>query len=240
VLAGKTAVVTGASRGIGRVIACRFHEAGANVVASARSRAALEDLAQQLGRERCLPVAGDVTRLADLDEVFRRSQSAFGGADVLCHSAGCYPLKPIDEMSEGEWDEVVRTNLTSTFLAVKACLPVFREGGGGRIVLVSSITGSRVGYPGLAHYSASKAGMLGFMRTAALELLPANVTINAVEPGGIDLDLQDRRESPLGHRGSSADVSAAVLFLASDEARFITGQSIVVDGGQTLHMHPSE
>jgi 3-oxoacyl-[acyl-carrier protein] reductase len=139
---------------------------------------------------------------------------------------------------------VLRTNLTSSFLAVKACLPHLRASGAGRVVLISSITGPRTGYPGLAHYGAAKAGMLGFMRTAALELAPWRVTVNAIEPGSIQTERQaelvgEQCESrlasiPLGHRGEPRDVAEAALFLASDAARFVTGQTLVVDGGQLL------
>jgi 3-oxoacyl-[acyl-carrier protein] reductase len=139
---------------------------------------------------------------------------------------------------------VIDTNLTSTFLAVRACMPVMREQRYGRIVLTSSITGVRTGYPGLSHYSATKAGMLGFMRTAALELAPFGITINAVEPGSIRTEgLAGLGEEaiatmvehiPVGSLGEPEDIAYTVLFLASDGARFITGQTIVVDGGQTL------
>jgi 3-oxoacyl-[acyl-carrier protein] reductase len=243
-LPGATAIVTGASRGIGRGIARAFWEADANVVAVARTETALEQLAEELDGSRCLPVVADVTSEEDMVRAVASATDRFGAVDVLCHNAGIYPEVTLAEMTRDDWDEVLETNLTSTFLAVKASQPVMQDQRRGRIVLISSITGVRVGYPGLSHYGATKAGMAGFMRGAALELAPFGITINAIEPGSIRTeglaDLGDEaiasmeRHIPLGHLGEPADIAAASLFLASDGARFITGQTIVVDGGQTL------
>jgi 3-oxoacyl-[acyl-carrier protein] reductase len=243
-LAGATAIITGASRGIGRGIARVFWDAEANVVAVARTEAALEQLAQELDDSRCLPVVADVTSEDDMARAVAAATDRFGGVEVLCHNAGIYPEVTIAEMTRDDWEAVVETNLTSTFLAVKACQPVMQDQCRGRIVLISSITGVRVGYPGLSHYGATKAGMAGFMRGAALELAPFGITINAIEPGSILTeglaDLGDEaiasmeRHIPLGHLGEPTDIGATALFLASDAARFITGQTIVVDGGQTL------
>jgi 3-oxoacyl-[acyl-carrier protein] reductase len=243
-LDGATAIVTGASRGIGRGISSVFSEAGANVVAVARSEAALDTVAEQLGRSRCLPVVGDVTKGDDMLRVVREAKERFGAVDVVCHNAGIYPEVTIAEMTKADWDEVIETNLTSTFLVIKACQPVMREQGRGRVVLISSITGVRVGYPGLSHYGATKAGMAGFMRGAALELASDGITINAIAPGSIRTEglaglgeeaiASMERHIPLGCLGEPEDIGGAALFLASDQARFITGQTIVVDGGQTL------
>jgi 3-oxoacyl-[acyl-carrier protein] reductase len=243
-LAGRTAIVTGASRGIGRGIATVFSEAGANVALFARTEDVLDELAASLGADRTIAVVGDVTNAADLARVVGAARERFGCLDVLCHNAGIYPEAPIEEIGIEEWQHVLDTNLTSTFLAVKACMPVMREQKYGRIVLISSITGSRVGYPGLAAYSATKAGMSGFMRTAALELAPFGVTINSIEPGSIRTEglaglgaealASMVQHIPLGSLGEPHDIGNTAMFLASDGARFITGQTIVVDGGQTL------
>src|SRR5262249_8104187 len=149
---------------------------------------------------------------------------------------------------ESDWDQVQAVNLKGTFFAVKACASLMKKQNYGRIVLTSSITGPVTGYPGWAHYGATKAGMLGFMRTAAIELARHNITINAVLPGNIrtegliDLgaDYLRRMEAaiPLGKLGEVEDVGYAALFLASDEARFITGQTLIVDGGQVLPESP--
>jgi 3-oxoacyl-[acyl-carrier protein] reductase len=243
-LQGRTAVVTGASRGIGRGIANVFSQAGANLVLMARRQEGLDAVARELDPDRTLTFAGDVRRAADIERVIQLARDRFGRLEVLCHNVGIYPETPIEEMTEQQWHEVIDTNLTSTFLAVKACMPVMREQRYGRIVLSSSITGVRVGYPGLSHYGASKAGMLGFMRSAALELAPFSVTINAVVPGevrteglaGLGEDAIATMISyiPLRSLGEPEDIANTALFLASDGARFITGQSVVVDGGQTL------
>jgi 3-oxoacyl-[acyl-carrier protein] reductase len=237
-------VGTGASRGIGRGIARVFSHAGANVVLMARGQEGLDAVAGELDPARTLVVAGDVTSAADLERVIGSARERFRRLDVFCHNAGIYPETPLEDITLDEWHTVIDTNLTSTFLGVQACAPAMREQRYGRIVLVSSITGVRVGYPGLSHYSATKAGMLGFMRTAALELAPFGITINGVEPGSIRTEglagLGEEaiaamvRHIPIGSLGEPEDIAHAALFLASDGARFITGQTVVVDGGQTL------
>lgn len=243
-LKGRTAIVTGASRGIGRGIAKVFAQAGANVVLMARTQEALERVARELDGGPAIAVVGDVTRSEDIEAAVAAACDRFGRLDIFCHNAGIYPQTPIEQIDMDEWRSVIDTNLTSTFLAVKACMPVMRHQDYGRIVLISSITGSRVGYPGLSHYSATKAGMSGFMRTAALELAPFHATINGIEPGAIRTEGlaglgQEAIDSmiahiPLGSLGEPEDIARTALFLASDGARFITGQTIVVDGGQTL------
>lgn len=243
-LEGRTAIVTGASRGIGRGIATVFAQAGANVVLVARTQETLDRVSRELEGSRAITVAADVTRGEDIEAAIGAAREHFGRLDIFCHNAGIYPQCPIEQIDVDEWRRVIDTNLTSTFLAVKACMPIMRAQQYGRIVLISSITGSRVGYPGLSHYSATKAGMSGFMRTAALELAPFHATINGIEPGAIRteglVDLgQEAIDSmiahiPLGSLGEPEDIGRTALFLASDSARFITGQTIVVDGGQTL------
>jgi 3-oxoacyl-[acyl-carrier protein] reductase len=243
-LNGRTAIVTGASRGIGRGISKVFSQAGANLVLMARGQDGLDAVAGEIDPARTVAVAGDVTDAGDLRRVVDSARERFGGVDVLCHNAGIYPETPLEEITLEEWHMVLDTNLTSTLLAVQACTPAMRERQYGRIVLVSSITGVRVGYPGLSHYSASKAGMLGFMRTAALELAPFGITINGVEPGSIrteglaglgeDAIASMIKHIPIGSLGEPEDIAHTALFLAGDGARFITGQTVVVDGGQTL------
>jgi 3-oxoacyl-[acyl-carrier protein] reductase len=241
---GRTVIVTGASRGIGRGISQVFAQAGANVVLMARGQEGLDAVAADLDPDRTIAIAGDVTSRTDLDRAINAARQRFGRLDVFCHNVGIYPETPLEQVTLEEWQTVIDTNLTSTLLAVQACAPAMREQRYGRIVLVSSITGVRVGYPGLSAYSATKAGMLGFMRTAALELAPFGITINGVEPGSVRTEglVKLGEEAiasmithiPIGSLGEPEDVAHTVLFLASDGARFITGQSVVVDGGQTL------
>ena len=243
---GKVAIVTGASRGIGRGIARLFAGSGASVLLVARTESTLQAVAGEIADAggTCEVVVGDITRAEDNERMVQAAVERFGRLDVLCHNAGIYPEARIEDMQLDDWDHVFRTNLTSTFLGVKAALEVMKRQQQGRIVLISSITGPRVGYPGLAHYAATKSGMNGFMRTAAVELAPHGITINAVEPGSIRTEgLAGLGEEaiatmegyiPMGMLGEPEDIGHAAMFLASDGARFITGQSIVVDGGQIL------
>jgi 3-oxoacyl-[acyl-carrier protein] reductase len=169
---------------------------------------------------------------------------AQGGLDVMCANAGAFPQTKIVDMDVDEWDGVMAVNLRSSFLCVKAAIPHFDKAGKGRVILTSSITGPVTGYPGWSHYGASKSGQLGFLKTAAMELARYNTTINAVMPGNIYTEgLQDLGQEyldtmaasiPLKRLGSIEDIGNAALFFASDEAGYITGQQIIVDGGQIL------
>jgi 3-oxoacyl-[acyl-carrier protein] reductase len=189
-------------------------------------------------------VAADLARPEAARALAAAAEAQFGGIDILCANAGIFPAAPLASMTPEQWDEVLDTNLKGSFLAVSACLPALQRSPHGRIVLTSSITGPITGYPGWSHYGASKAGQLGFMRTAAIELAPHGITVNAVLPGNVATEgLAANGEAylaemaaaiPLRRLGSVADIANAALFLASDEAAFITGQTLVVDGGQTL------
>lgn len=240
-------MVVGGVRGIGRAIAERLCAEGASLVLVDINEGGGEATARALG-ERGWPagfVAGDTSRRADLERAAATAVERFGGLHILCQNAGIFPQTLIEDIEEDEWDRVLAVNLKGAFLALRSCLPAMREQGYGRIVLTSSITGARVGQPRNAHYGASKAGMIGFIRTAAIELARFGITINAVEPGNIltegiqsghdEAFFRDQVEAiPLGRLGSPEDVARAVAFLASDDAGYITGQSIVVDGGQIL------
>lgn len=245
-ITGRSTIVTGASKGIGKGIAAVFAKAGAKVMVVGRNEAdglaTVEELRAAGGTaEWC---AADVTDWDAVQEMVARTAEAFGGVDILCANAGAFPQTKIIDMDPSEWDGVMATNLKSTFLCVKACIPAFEKVGKGRVVVTSSITGPVTGYPGWAHYGASKAGQLGFLKTAAMELARYNTTINAVMPGNIITEgLKDLGESymnsmaasiPLKRLGAVEDIGNAALFFASDEAGYITGQQIVVDGGQIL------
>jgi 3-oxoacyl-[acyl-carrier protein] reductase len=245
-LTGRTALVTGGTRGIGRGIAEVLCAAGARVVISGRDA----DRGQKAADGIATPYApcrfrrADVRSQEDMESLAGYAAEQFGSLDVLVHNAGVYPEVALEQMSEDDWDLIHDTNLKSTFFAFRACLPFLRESPAGRIILVSSITGPVTGYPGLAAYGASKAGMEGFMRTAAIEVAPYRITVNAVAPGSIrteglaDLGAQAIASMealiPLKRLGEPRDVGGAVLYLASDLASFVTGQSLVVDGGQIL------
>jgi 3-oxoacyl-[acyl-carrier protein] reductase len=245
-LTGRSVIVTGASRGIGRGIAHRFGLAGCQVLVVSRKLSEAERVAEEIAAAggMAAALAADVTRSADMRAMADAAIEKFGSIDILCANAGVFPSSPLASMTEAEFDLVLGTNLKGSFLAVSACLPAMRDKRNGRIILTSSITGPVTGFTGWAHYGASKAGQLGFMRTAALELAPYGITVNAVLPGNIATEgLADMGSDyirsmeasiPLRRLGSVADIANAALFFASDEAAYITGQSLVIDGGQIL------
>jgi 3-oxoacyl-[acyl-carrier protein] reductase len=245
-IADRSVVVTGASRGIGRGIARVFASAGARVLVTGRDQSALDDVVADLqaaGGEASAMVA-DVRDREQCDRMAEQAVRRHGGIDILCANAGIFPSARLTEMSPDDLETVLATNLKGTVFAVQACLPALAESGHGRIVVTSSITGPVTGYPGWSHYGASKAAQLGFVRTAALELAPQHITINAVLPGniategldGLGQDYLDQMTASIPQRrlGSTADIGNAALFFASDEAGYITGQTLVVDGGQIL------
>ena len=245
-LKGRVAIVTGAGRGIGRAIARKLADEAARVLVADLDREVAEETASLItaaGGEAKSHVV-DVRHAAEVEAMVQAAVAAWDDLHILCSNAGIFPAARLDEMSEEEWDRVQAINLKAAFLATKAALPHLRKTGHGRIVITSSITGPITGYPGWAHYGATKAGLLGFMRSAALELAKAKVTVNAVMPGNImtegmraqpaDYIRETERAIPMGHLGDPEDIANAVAFLASDEARYITGQGIVIDGGQIL------
>jgi 3-oxoacyl-[acyl-carrier protein] reductase len=251
-LSGRSVIVTGGSKGIGKGIARSFVGAGANVLIAARDEATLENAAQDLraGADgRVETVVADVARVADCRRLADVAQELFGGVDVLCANAGVFPEKPFAELTEEDVDTVLACNLKGTMFSVQACLPALEASGHGRVVVTSSITGPITGFPGWSHYGASKAAQLGFLRTAAIELAPRGVTINAVMPGNIATEgLDDMGEDyirgmeaaiPQHRLGTVADIGNAALFFATEEAGYITGQTLVVDGGQVLPESPA-
>jgi 3-oxoacyl-[acyl-carrier protein] reductase len=245
-LEGRTVIVTGASKGIGRGIASRFGAAGCKVLVVSRDESAAAAVAREIegGGGVARGFAADVSRVADTRSMAQAALDAFGTIDILCANAGIFPSARLDEMTEADFDGVIDTNLKGTFLAVSACLPAMKRQGHGRIILTSSITGPVTGYPGWSHYAASKAGQLGFMRTAAIELATHGITVNAVLPGNILTEgltgageeyLRRMTQSiPMRRLGSVLDIAHAALFFASEEAGYITGQGLIVDGGQVL------
>jgi 3-oxoacyl-[acyl-carrier protein] reductase len=242
----RSVIVTGGSKGIGKGIARVFARAGAKVMIAARgeedARKAVDDIAASGGT-----AAYTLADVCDWDQVqalVAATEKAYGGVDVLCSNAGIFPQAKIADMSPDDWDHVLDTNLKSTFLCVKAVIPVMARRNKGRIVITSSITGPITGFTGWTHYGASKAGQLGFLKTAAIELASQGITINAVMPGniitegleGLGQDYLDTMAAsiPLKRLGKVEDIGNAALFFASDEAGYITGQTLVVDGGQIL------
>ena len=241
-LNGRSALVIGAARGIGAAIAERFVEEGAKVV--------IADVEVEAGRATATRLGGrfintDVSRQEDAERAVAEAVSAHGGLDILVQNAGIYPWTLIENIEPDEWDRVLAVNLKGVFLAAKAALAVMKAKRYGRMVFTSSITGPRVTSPGHGHYSASKAGINGFIKAAGLEFATYGVTVNGVEPGNILTEgIKAHRSQefikmmeeavPLGRLGTPRDIANAVAFLASDEASYITGTTIIVDGGQTL------
>ena len=249
-LADQVAVVTGAARGIGRGIASVLAAEGAHVVVVDIDADLGEAAASEL-RARgsaALAVSGDVTDRVSVDAMVTEVTSELGRIDIVAANAGIYPFAELTTMDEQMWDRVMDLNVGGAVRTVQACLPSMIERGYGRIVLTSSITGPVTGQPGFAHYGASKAAMLGFMRSAAVELAPTGVTVNAVMPGNVSTpgfadtsdDHQRRMLSsiPMGRYAEPEEVGWAVRFLASPEAGYITGQTLIVDGGQVLPEAP--
>jgi 3-oxoacyl-[acyl-carrier protein] reductase len=245
-IAGRSVIVTGATKGIGSGIARIFCRNGDRVAVVSRHLAEAEARVVELRHEggTARAYAADVSSMDDMRGLAASVAADHGGIDVLCANAGIFPQATIEDMSMEVWDDVLATNLTGTFMAIKACLPYLGQSDQGRVVITSSITGPVTGSPGLSAYSATKAGQLGFMRAASLELAEYGITINAVLPGNIltegvislgpEYERSLAASIPLKRLGTVEDVAYAVLFLASKEASYITGQTLVIDGGQIL------
>ncbi len=249
---GRRVVVTGGSKGIGKGIARVFARSGADVLVVARDADALTAAAADIdaeGRGRVETLAADVSTVAGCRELAEAAVQRLGGIDVLCANAGIFPDKAFTDLTEADVDQVFALNVKGTMFSVQACLPALEASGRGRVVVTSSITGPITGYPGWSHYGASKAAQLGFLRTAAIELAPRKVTINAVMPGniateglaemGADYIRETEAVIPQHRLGSVDDIGYAALFFASDQAGFVTGQTLVVDGGQVLPESPA-
>lgn len=246
-LQGRSVLITGGSRGIGRGIATVFATAGANVAISARSQEQLDACVSELdglGSGKVIGVAADVSDRDSCTALAAEVRDAFGGIDVVCANAGIFPDARLADMTPEQLEEVFSVNVKGNFYIVQACLDALIASGSGRVVLTSSITGPITGFPGWSHYGASKSAQLGFMRTAAIELAPHRITVNAILPGNIlteglaemgeDYLAGMAKSIPAGALGTPEDIGHLAAFLASREAAYITGQAIAVDGGQVL------
>ncbi|WP_107688054.1 3-oxoacyl-ACP reductase FabG [Neisseria wadsworthii] len=244
-LQGQVALVTGAAKGIGKGIAQVLKQAGADIVVADIDREQGGRTAAELGADYQYL---DVRSQQSCREAVEAVATKFGKLDILCANTGIFPQKNLADMNEADWDETHGINLKGTFFIVQAAIRVMQPKHYGRIVITSSITGPVTGFPGWSHYGASKAGQLGFMRSAALEYARFGITINAVMPGNILTEgLQAQGETYLNQMraaipthtlGTPQDIGYAACFLASKEAAYITGQTLIVDGGQILPESP--
>ncbi|GAB2702058.1 3-oxoacyl-[acyl-carrier-protein] reductase [Paenibacillus thermoaerophilus] len=245
-LQGKTALVTGASRGIGRAVALALAEAGADVAINyAGNEAAANETADRvraLGR-RAIVIRADVSDSSQVEEMFKRTLDEFGKLDILVNNAGITRDNLVMRMKEEEFDAVIDTNLKGVFLCVKAAIRPMMKQRYGRIVNIASVVGS-LGNPGQANYVAAKAGVIGMTKSMAKEFASRNITVNCVAPGFITTDMTDKLSEetkaallgqiPLARLGEPEDIAKAVRFLVSDDASYMTGQTIHVDGGMFM------
>ena len=244
-LTNKVAIITGASQGIGKGMAETFSKAGAHVACVSRNKDNLKSVADSLiknGGEASFYTC-DVSSLDAFQNTIKEIATNHGSVDILVNNAGVCKDKLIMRMSEDEWNKVININLNGAFNGIKAVSQIMIKQRAGRIINISSIVGL-IGNPGQANYAASKAGLIGLSKSAAKELAPRGITVNAIAPGYIATDMTDQitgqaKESlitkiPLGRIGSPSDIAASALFLASDEAGYITGQTLTVDGGMVM------
>ncbi|QHF44402.1 3-ketoacyl-ACP reductase [Pseudomonas sp. S35] len=244
---GKTVLVTGGAQGIGQAIVEAFAWRGARVMIADLRLAQAQALADGLCARGCVveAIALDLADASAVFDVIKGIDQGWGRLDVVVHNAGYFPLTAFAQITPAVLERTLAVNLSALFWLTQAALPMFERQGGGCVLVTSSVTGPRVAYPGLSHYAASKAGVNGFIRNAALELAAYQVRVNGVEPGMIatpamsnlgddDVNADIASRVPLGRLGAAQDIAGAMLFLASDLATYITGQTIVVDGGSTL------
>ena len=243
---GRVAVVTGGGRGIGRAVALRLANEGANVAISYRSNdSTAEEVAQEIraAGTLCEIFKGDVASPEDVDALFSGVRDSFGQIDILVNNAGLTRDNLMMRMRESEFDEVLRTNLKGTYLCTRAALRPMIRARWGRIINVSSVVGL-VGNAGQANYAASKAGIIGFTKSVAREVAQRGITANVVAPGYVETELtrslpddvkdQIRGQVPAGRFGEAEEVAEAIAFLAGEGAGYVTGQTLAVDGGMTM------
>ena len=245
-LKDKVAIVTGSGQGIGRGIALALAKEGAKIVVidiTDRIYDVVKEI-MNLGTQ-ALAMKTDVSSAEQTGEMVKITVEKFGRIDILVNNAGIFPFKPLVEMTESDWDKVLNVNLKGVFNCTRAVAPHMINQKSGKIINIASIAGVVVGFAALTHYSASKGGIIGFTKSVALELAPFGINVNTIAPGSIEtpgarMDMNDKsvkqflQAIPLKRIGQPEDVANAVLFLASDESSYITGQCLVVDGGYTI------
>ncbi|MBL8568321.1 MAG: 3-oxoacyl-[acyl-carrier-protein] reductase [Phreatobacter sp.] len=241
-LTGKTALVTGATGGIGGAIAAALHRQGATVALSGTRREKLEELAASLG-ERTHVVPTNLSSLDEVEALVPAAEKAMGGLDILINNAGITRDNLFIRMKDEEWDQVIAVNLTATFRLTRAAAKLMMRKRWGRIVSITSVVGV-TGNPGQGNYAASKAGMIGMTKSLAAEVASRNVTVNCLAPGFIETPMTDalndkQKETiltrvPAGRLGKADEIAAAAIYLASEEAAYVTGQTLHVNGGMAM------
>ncbi len=251
-LDGKVAIITGAGQGIGEAIARLFADAGARVIVNARTETRVNGVVEGITRAGCAAdgVVADIGTPDGVEHLVSATLKRFEHIDILVHNAGIFPFKLLEEMDDNSWNEVINVNLTGAYRLTKGCIPAMKQRGAGRVLFTSSVQGNHVAVPGCSHYAASKAGLTGLIKSAAMELAPYRITVNGVEPGlvftaGVENALSEHRRNlmaqyvPLKRWGEPIEIAHAMLYLASEEAAYVTGQTIVVDGGALLPQNGS-
>ena len=247
-LKDRIALVTGAGLGIGRAIALRFAAEGARVVVGTRTVSDGEAVVAEIQKRggQAVLVAADVSTRAACTQLVEETKKHFGGLDILMHNAAYCPYARIEDLTDADLDRTFDVNVKASFWLTQAALPMLKVSkGGGRILITSSISGNHASAKGLVHYSASKAAVTGFVCNLALELGKSKITVNAVEPGFIlternsgphmaDFVKNAAARTPLGRCGESDDIAGAMVFFASADASYVTGQSLLIDGGISL------
>lgn len=241
---GKVALITGAARGLGRAAAARLLERGASVAVNVRDAERAEAVARELGAG-AFAAPGDIADAAAVREIAERALDRFGRLDILVNNAALALTTRFENISEEEWRRAMDVNVTAPFLLIRAVLPAMKAAGGGRIINISSTAGKTVSTLGGAHYTTSKAALLGLTRAAAKELGRYKITVNAICPGLIDTELTRENASPddlaayvrsfpIQRLGEAVEVADLICFLASDEAGYITGASLDINGGDLM------